>query len=90
MTSDMLTVPEVAAALRISERTVWRMIATGEIRAGKVRGQRRITTQAFEEYKAAVGLTAPPPTPLRALPPPDAETDEEALGLRLAERQRLR
>jgi excisionase family DNA binding protein len=53
------TVNEVAAILRVTPRTIRRMIVKGEIKAFTVRGVYRIRESALEEYMDR------PPLPLR-------------------------
>lgn len=45
------TVPEVAVELNVAERTVWRMIADGELASRKIRGARRIPDQELDRYR---------------------------------------
>lgn len=50
---DLLTIPEAAAALRVSETTVRRLIRSGELRAAKIgrgRGTYRLTKPALVEW----------------------------------------
>ncbi len=42
MTDEMLTIKEVAALLKLAEKTVYSMAQNGELPAFKVRGQWRI------------------------------------------------
>ena len=44
------TVPEVATVLKVSTKTVYKMIHDGELQAICVRGQFRITLQALTDY----------------------------------------
>jgi len=44
----MITIPETVAALGISQRTVERLVASGEIRSKKIRGSRRISVAELE------------------------------------------
>lgn len=46
----MYTIEEIAKMLRVSVPTVRRLIEDGELRANKVRGQWRISKEAYEEY----------------------------------------
>ena len=39
---DFLTIPECAKIAKISERTIWRAIADGELKAYKIRGCTRV------------------------------------------------
>lgn len=48
--SDLLTVKEVAAILRVSQPTVLRMIDDGELRAIRVRNQWRISRADLDAY----------------------------------------
>jgi excisionase family DNA binding protein len=48
--SDLLTVKEVAEILRVSQPTVLRMIADGELRAIRVRTQWRIRRSDLDDY----------------------------------------
>ncbi len=43
------TVREVADILRVTPRTVWRMISSGELQAFKVRGDYRVRRQVLED-----------------------------------------
>jgi excisionase family DNA binding protein len=45
-----LTVAEVAATLRVSDMTIYRLITNGEIRALKVGRSYRIPADALEEW----------------------------------------
>jgi len=45
----VLTVPEVARSLRMSEVTVWRRIADGGLPSVKIGGLRRVPARALEE-----------------------------------------
>jgi excisionase family DNA binding protein len=47
---SLLTVKQVAAMLGVSSRTVWRMIAEGQLKAVRVRGCTRVYLQSVEEY----------------------------------------
>ena len=47
---QLLRVNEVATILAVSERTIWRMIASGELKAVHVRGCMRIYRWSVEEY----------------------------------------
>ena len=46
----MYTAKEVAEFLRVSPRTVWRMIESGELKAIKVRSEYRIRHRDFVAY----------------------------------------
>lgn len=86
----LLTIREVADALRISVPTVRRLIRRGEIRAGKVGCQIRVPAQALEDYRVGCGLAAPAPPKVHALPDCVESDDEEEIGQRLADRLGLR
>lgn len=58
---DFLTVTEVAASLRISKMTVYRLIHTGELPSIRVGRTFRIPVKAYDTYReAAVYIPAPP------------------------------
>ena len=44
------TVPEIAIILRVSVKTVYRLVKSGDISAIRVRGQIRITSTALNNY----------------------------------------
>lgn len=46
----MFTVPEAAARMSLGKRTVWRMVASGEIESVKRGRSRRIPRQAVADY----------------------------------------
>lgn len=46
------SIARVAVRWQVSERTVRRMIADGEVRAVKIRGQLRISERELQEYEA--------------------------------------
>jgi excisionase family DNA binding protein len=46
----LLSVSEAAAMLNVSKRTIWRMIASGELEAVHVRGCTRILRGSVEKY----------------------------------------
>lgn len=52
-----LTVPEVAEELRISERSVWNLIRTGELPSIKVGGTRRVVRDALDAYVAKLAAS---------------------------------
>ena len=53
MTPKLLTLDEVADALRVSKRTVNRLVETGQIRLTKVRRRSLVTEAELEAYVAA-------------------------------------
>jgi excisionase family DNA binding protein len=53
--NEVLTIREVAAILKMAEKTVYSMAQTGELPAFKIRGQWRVRRQDFDawvEYQA--------------------------------------
>lgn len=46
----LVTVSEAAEKLRVSTRTVWRMIADGQLKAVHIRGCTRVYLQSVEEF----------------------------------------
>jgi excisionase family DNA binding protein len=48
--ASLLQVKQVAAMFGVSQRTIWRMIASGELKAVHVRGCTRILRSCLEEY----------------------------------------
>jgi excisionase family DNA binding protein len=48
---DLLTVKEVAARLRVSAKTVWRLVAAKEIESVKIGTSRRVAPEAVIAYK---------------------------------------
>jgi excisionase family DNA binding protein len=53
-----LTVKETAEVLRVSERTVFKLLAAEELRSVQVRGSRRITRQAIADYLTSLERVA--------------------------------
>ncbi|MDR0627031.1 MAG: helix-turn-helix domain-containing protein [Bifidobacteriaceae bacterium] len=51
-TPAFLTVAEVAATLRVSDMTIYRLIAGGEMRALKVGRSYRVPAEALDEWLA--------------------------------------
>jgi excisionase family DNA binding protein len=49
----LLTVPEVARALRVSSMTIYRLINEGELGALRIGGSWRLRTSAVERFLAA-------------------------------------
>jgi excisionase family DNA binding protein len=68
--TSMLTIPEVAADCRISQKSVRRAIAEGELEAVKLRSRIRITREAFDAWlanqKRPTTRPKPRPAPPRA------------------------
>ncbi|MFZ3062877.1 MAG: helix-turn-helix domain-containing protein [Actinomycetota bacterium] len=58
MMKRLLTVPEVAAMLRVSTMTVYRLIKRGELSAIRVGRGYRITSQAVDRYLASESTTS--------------------------------
>ncbi len=54
----LLTVLEVANALRVSTKTVYRLLDAGTLRASKVGGQYRISQTAVDELLAPTSPAA--------------------------------
>ena len=46
----LYTVPEVAALLRVSRATVWRLLRTGELPCTRVRGATRVRAADLDEF----------------------------------------
>jgi excisionase family DNA binding protein len=53
--SELLTVQEAAAQLRVSRRTLYRLIAERRIAVTKVRGSSFVTAVELERYVKAAG-----------------------------------
>jgi excisionase family DNA binding protein len=52
------TVPDAARLMGIGERSLWRMIANGEIQSIKIRRSRRVPRTAIDEYLNAQAAVA--------------------------------
>lgn len=50
MPDEVLTIKEVAALLKLAEKTVYAMAAAGEIPAFKIRGQWRIRRTELDQW----------------------------------------
>jgi excisionase family DNA binding protein len=50
---ELLTLDQVAQAMRVSRRTVERLIGSGQIRPVKVGRQTRVTPSEYENYLAS-------------------------------------
>lgn len=50
MPDEVLTIKEVAALLKLAEKTVYAMAQAGEIPAFKIRGQWRIRRTEFDQW----------------------------------------
>jgi excisionase family DNA binding protein len=50
MSDEVLTIKEVAALLKLAEKTVYTMAQTGEIPAFKIRGQWRIKRAELDRW----------------------------------------
>ena len=66
--ATMLTIPEVAAACKISQTSVRRAITEGELQAIKLRSRIRITREAFDAWLASQQRPATRPKPRPAMP----------------------
>ncbi len=55
---ELLTIAEVAAYLRISQRTAWRWCQSGRLPAGKVGHQWRISRRELEKFVRRQGNLA--------------------------------
>jgi excisionase family DNA binding protein len=51
-TIQLLTVPEAAARLRVSEAKVWTLVGRGDLHSVKIDASRRIPEDALAEYVA--------------------------------------
>jgi excisionase family DNA binding protein len=51
-TPEYLKVPQVAAHLNVSRRTVYELLASGALRSVKVRGAVRVPREFLAEYEA--------------------------------------
>ena len=73
---DILTVAEVALRLKVADRTVYAMLASGEMPGFKIRGQWRLRRDAFEAWLDALSSSsgAPASTVSAAPSPPSSET----------------
>jgi len=63
MTDEVLTIKDVAAILKLAEKTVYAMANEGELPAFKVRGQWRIRKIDFDrwmEAQAKAAASTPP------------------------------
>ena len=56
---ELYTLKEVAAKLRCSRRTVYRMIASGELEVFKVRTEYRVRRSVLEAFIARRGTRQP-------------------------------
>ena len=61
-TPEFLTLPEVAALLRIGERTAYDLARAGRIPAAKVGGQWRIRRTDLDAWLARGGEAGTPPS----------------------------
>jgi excisionase family DNA binding protein len=59
METQLLTVEEVAALLRVSQKTVYRMVEEGKLQAVRVMAQYRIKSAVLDAFIEAGGT--PPP-----------------------------
>jgi excisionase family DNA binding protein len=56
--AELLTLDEVAERLRVSRRTVERLIAAGRLRPTRVGARTLVTARELEAYVAAASRTA--------------------------------
>jgi excisionase family DNA binding protein len=74
---EILTIGEIAMRLKIAERTVYAMAASGELPAFKLRGQWRMRASDYESWLDQVarrGRSEPPAPPPPATEPPAPPT----------------
>ncbi|WP_436090673.1 helix-turn-helix domain-containing protein [Devosia sp. LjRoot16] len=67
---DILTVAEVALRLKVADRTVYAMLAAGEMPGFKIRGQWRLRREAFETWLDALSSSGASPAPAVSLVKP--------------------
>ena len=60
VTTPYLTIAEVAASLRVSRMTVYRLVRAHTLAAIRVGKSYRITEQAVEEYLGKAGVSPEP------------------------------
>ena len=58
---QLLTVPEVAARLRVSQAKVWSLTGSGRLRSVKIDSSRRVPEDALEEFVAGLPTDVPGP-----------------------------
>jgi len=61
--TQLLTICEVATALRVSESSVRRLIASGEIAAKKIGGSIRVPEEALADFLAGASIEVSPGRP---------------------------
>jgi excisionase family DNA binding protein len=66
MPDEVLTIKELAAILKLAEKTVYAMARGGELPAFKVRGQWRIRKVDFDRWMAKKAKAATAGTPRKA------------------------
>lgn len=56
--TTLLTVPEAAASLGVSRRTLYRIVAEGDLPVVMVRGRIRLTPAALSKYEKSLTVPA--------------------------------
>ncbi|WP_049822218.1 helix-turn-helix domain-containing protein [Arthrobacter sp. H41] len=62
-TGPLMTVAEVAEAMRVSKMTVYRLVHAGEMGSVRIGRSYRIPESALEQYIASTNPQEPPPAP---------------------------
>lgn len=87
-TPDVLTVGEVAAFMRVSRETIYRLAARGELPGRKIGRIWRFSKDAIQEYvegKSAVGHAG---RVARGRDPSNADSDDDEQGMPVSARAR--
>jgi excisionase family DNA binding protein len=50
MSQLLYSVPEVASVLSLSERLIWKLVRTGDIKSFKIGAARRVERKAIDDY----------------------------------------
>jgi len=50
ITAELISVKQAAARLGVSPRTVWRMIADGQLKSVHIRGCTRVNRRSVDDY----------------------------------------
>ena len=56
---ELFRARDVAAQTKLSERKVWDLIATGELRSVKIGSSRRVPAEALDEYISGLSNGTP-------------------------------